>query len=222
MREDRGQERKIIGIAVGWECVGRGFSLAVRIIAGVEHIGVDECEIWQIGIVGLAPFHARFHDIEPEIAPEAVSALDVSVQAQIIDLLIELQAEFDLAMIFISHDLAVVREISHRIMVLYLGRVVEIAGRDAIYEDPRHPYTKSLIAAVPNPDPRAEKDRDIVKLQGDLPSPLDRRATLRFMKSKLVDDADTEQYRPQLIEVGPGHVVAEHDPSELSDGLLAS
>lgn len=156
------------------------------------------------------------------ICDEAVSALDVSVQAQIIDLLIELQAEFDLAMIFISHDLAVVREISHRIMVLYLGRVVEIAGRDAIYEDPRHPYTKSLIAAVPNPDPRAEKDRDIVKLQGDLPSPLDRRATLRFMKSKLVDDADTEQYRPQLIEVGPGHVVAEHDPSELSDGLLAS
>ena len=156
------------------------------------------------------------------ICDEAVSALDVSVQAQIIDLLIELQSEFDLAMIFISHDLAVVREISHRIMVLYLGRVVEIAGRDAIYEDPRHPYTKSLIAAVPNPDPRAEKDRDIVKLQGDLPSPLDRRATLRFMKSKLVDDADTEQYRPQLVEVGPGHVVAEHDPSELSEGLLAS
>ena len=156
------------------------------------------------------------------ICDEAVSALDVSVQAQIIDLLIELQQEFDLAMIFISHDLAVVREISHRIMVLYLGRVVELAGRDAIYDDPRHPYTKSLIAAVPNPDPRAEKDREFIQLQGDLPSPLDRRATLRFMKSKLVDDQNTDQYRPALVEIAPGHLVAEHDPSELSEGLLAS
>ena len=167
---------------------------------------------------------ARAMILKPKlvICDEAVSALDVSVQAQIIDLLIELQQEFDLAMIFISHDLAVVREISHRIMVLYLGRVVELAGRDAIYDDPRHPYTKSLIAAVPNPDPRAEKDREFIQLQGDLPSPLDRRATLRFMKSKLVDDQNTDQYRPALVEISPGHLVAEHDPSELSEGLLAS
>ena len=79
------------------------------------------------------------------------------VQAQVVDLLIDLQKEFGLAMMFISHDLSVVREISHRVMVLYLGRVVELAGRDTIYEDARHPYTKALIAAVPNPDPKIER-----------------------------------------------------------------
>ena len=167
---------------------------------------------------------ARAMILKPQlvICDEAVSALDVSVQAQIIDLLIELQAEFGLSMIFISHDLAVVREISHRVMVLYLGRVVELASRDDIYENPRHPYTKALISAVPNPDPKEERARDITRLEGDLPSPLDRRAALRFMKSKIIDDPDAEQYKPKLVEVGSDHLVAEHDPSELSEGLLAS
>lgn len=145
------------------------------------------------------------------VCDEAVSALDVSVQAQVVDLLIELQKEFGLAMIFISHDLSVVREISHRVMVLYLGRVVELAGRDVIYEDARHPYTKALIAAVPKADPRSEREREHVRLEGDLPSPLDSRAALRFMKSKLIDDPDAVQYQPSLEEVSPGHFVAEHD-----------
>ena len=155
------------------------------------------------------------------ICDEAVSALDVSVQAQVVDLLIELQKEFGLAMIFISHDLAVVRQISHRVMVLYLGRVVELAGRNAIYTDARHPYTKALIAAVPNADPKSEKSRERLKLSGDLPSPLDSRAALRFMKSKLVDDVDAEQYRPKLVEVSPGHLVAEHDAMLGTEGLVA-
>ena len=145
------------------------------------------------------------------ICDEAVSALDVSVQAQVVDLLIELQKEFGLAMIFISHDLSVVREISHRVMVLYLGKVVEVAGRHDIYEDARHPYTKALISAVPTPDPEFERGKERVKLRGDLPSPLDRRSPLRFLKSVIVDDPDAEQYNPQLIEVSPGHIVAEHD-----------
>ena len=154
--------------------------------------------------------------LRPEmvICDEAVSALDVSVQAEIIDLLIDLQNDFGMSLIFISHDLSVVREISHRVMVLYLGRVVELADRDAIYEDARHPYTKALISAVPTPDPAVERAKPRIKLQGDLPSPLDSRAALRFMKSKLVDDPDAEQYRPALIEVSPGHFVAEHDPVE--------
>ncbi len=155
------------------------------------------------------------------VCDEAVSALDVSVQAQVVDLLIELQKDFGLAMIFISHDLSVVREISHRVMVLYLGKVVEVADRDNIYEQARHPYTRALISAVPNPDPRAERARDRVKLEGDLPSPLDSRAPLRFLKSQLVDDADAEQYAPKLIEIAPGHLVAEHDPFEGRDGLRA-
>ena len=150
------------------------------------------------------------------ICDEAVSALDVSIQAQIIELLLKLQQELGLAMIFISHDLSVVREISHRVMVLYLGRVVEQADRNQIYEDARHPYTKALISAVPVPDPVIERTRARVKLDGDLPSPMDTRAQLRFMKSKMIDDPDVDQYRPQLIEVTPGHWVAEHDPVDAS------
>jgi len=167
---------------------------------------------------------ARAMILKPKlvICDEAVSALDVSVQAQVVDLLIELQKEFGLAMIFISHDLAVVRQISHRVMVLYLGRVVELAGRNTIYTDARHPYTKALIAAVPNADPKSERSRERLRLSGDLPSPLDSRASLRFLKSKLVDDADADQYRPKLVEVSPGHLVAEHDAILGTEGLLAS
>lgn len=146
------------------------------------------------------------------ICDEAVSALDVSIQAQIIDLLAGLQKDLGLSMLFISHDLSVVREVSHRVMVLYLGRIVELATRDAIYEDARHPYTRALISAVPIPDPEVERRRERLKLEGDLPSPLDSRAQLRFLKSRLIDDPDAEQYRPALIEVAPGHWVAEHDP----------
>ena len=167
---------------------------------------------------------ARAMILEPKlvICDEAVSALDVSVQAQIIDLLISLQKNFDLSMIFISHDLSVVREISHRVMVLYMGRVVEIADRKDIYQDARHPYTKALIAAVPLPDPRAERARERLRLDSDLPSPMDSRAALHFLGSKMIDDPLAEQYRPKLIEVSPTHFVAEHDPCATSQGLQAS
>ncbi|MBL6853237.1 MAG: ABC transporter ATP-binding protein [Alphaproteobacteria bacterium] len=157
---------------------------------------------------------ARAMIVEPKlvICDEAVSALDVSIQAQIIDLIVKLQARTGMSLIFISHDLSVVRQISHRVMVLYLGRVMEMADRETIYRDPRHPYTKALISAVPIPDPKLERSKKRVKLSGDLPSPLDTRAQLNFLKSKLVDDPNVEQYRPKLIEVAPGHLVAEHDP----------
>jgi len=157
---------------------------------------------------------ARAMVVKPKlvICDEAVSALDVSIQSQIIDLIVKLQADSGMSMIFISHDLSVVRQISHRVMVLYLGRVVEFADRETIYKDARHPYTKALISAVPIPDPKAERAKQRVRLSGDLPSPLDTRAQLSFLKSKLIDDFDAEQYRPKLIEVAPGHLVAEHDP----------
>jgi oligopeptide/dipeptide ABC transporter ATP-binding protein len=96
-------------------------------------------------------------------------------------------------------------------MVLYLGRVVETASADDLYRDPRHPYTRALLSAVPAPDPRSERVRERTLLTGDLPSPLDRRAQLTFLKSKRIDDPEAEQYRPRLIEVAPGHLVAEHD-----------
>jgi peptide/nickel transport system ATP-binding protein len=141
------------------------------------------------------------------VCDEAVSALDVTIQAQIVDLIRSLQAETGLALIFISHDLSVVRRLSHRVMVLYLGRVVELAPAAALYADPRHPYTRALLSAVLSPDPRAERVRKRELLTGDLPSPLDPRAQLTFLKSRL----NTPDYRPRLQEVTPGHFVAEHD-----------
>jgi oligopeptide transport system ATP-binding protein len=106
------------------------------------------------------------------VCDEPVSALDVSIRAQIVNLLMRLQQEFGLSLLFISHDLSVVRHISHRIMVLYLGRVMEIADREAIYLRARHPYTQALISAVPIPDPDKERGKQRLVLQGELPSPL--------------------------------------------------
>jgi len=143
------------------------------------------------------------------ICDEAVSALDVSVQAQIIALLIDLQQEYQLSILFISHDLAVVREVSHRIMVLYMGRVVEFADSSKIYTQPLHPYTQQLISAVPLPDPKVERLRKPIKIPGELPSPLDPNAQLKFLPSKLQQQATA--YMPKLLELTPGHFVAEHD-----------
>ncbi|MDG1736387.1 MAG: ABC transporter ATP-binding protein [Paracoccaceae bacterium] len=185
----------------------------------MERVGLDQIMInryphelsgGQNQRVGIA--RAMINKPKLIVCDEAVSALDVSIQAQIVELLKELQDEFGMSMIFISHDLSVVRDVSDRIMVLYLGRVVELADRDAIYKDPRHPYTKSLISAVPIPDPKIERTRERLKIPGELPSPLNPRAALRFLPSKL--DADDLGYVPQLLEVAPGHMVAEHDPLE--------
>ncbi len=156
---------------------------------------------------------ARAMILEPKlvICDEAVSALDVSIRAQIIDLLIELQASMGLAMIFISHDLAVVREISHRVMVLYLGRVMEQGPRDQIYANPRHPYTTALLSAAPIPDRVRERARVRVKLVGEAPSPLDPKSAFRFLPSRAPVDANAPVLFPLLQEVEPGHFVAEFE-----------
>ncbi len=146
------------------------------------------------------------------ICDEAVSALDVSIRAQIIDLLISLQAEMGMAMMFISHDLAVVREISHRVMVMYMGRVMELADRDDLYANPNHPYTKALLSAAPIPDPAVERSRKRVRLTGEPPSPMDPLAALRFLPSRRPGHPGEPIYRPQLKEVAAGHFVSEYDP----------
>ncbi len=140
------------------------------------------------------------------ICDEAVSALDVSIRAEIIDLLIELQREMGLAMIFISHDLAVVREISHRVLVLYMGRVMELADRESIWRAPQHPYTKALISAAPIPDPVVERTRQRLRLTGEPASPMDPKSAFRFAPSRIGQGA-----APALREVAPGHLVSDFD-----------
>jgi peptide/nickel transport system ATP-binding protein len=142
------------------------------------------------------------------VCDEPVSALDVSIQAQIINLLEELQSKYQLTFLFIAHDLAVVRHISDRVVVMYLGRVMEIADRDALYADPLHPYTRALLDAVPIPDPQLEAKREHRILGGEVPSPLDPPRGCVFHTRCPLASEECKMAVPELREVRPGHYAA--------------
>jgi peptide/nickel transport system ATP-binding protein len=213
--------------------VGAPFKLQnVKTELGVKRAVQDLLEL-----VGLSPEHynryphefsggqrqrigiARTLALRPKliVADEPVSALDVSIQAQVVNLLEDLQTELDLTYVMIAHDLSVVRHVSDRVAVMYLGKIVELADRTGLYERPMHPYTVALLSAVPIPDTARRRRRERIRLTGDVPSPINPPAACRFHTRcwKAQDICSTEE--PPLVDLRPGHQVACHFPENVDE-----
>ena len=211
-----GDSMELHGLARGRELKRRVQDLLDRVGLQAEHYNryPHEFSGGQRQRIGIA----RALALRPKliIADEPVSALDVSVQAQIINLLDELQDEFGLSYLFVAHDLGVVRHVSDRVAVMYLGKIVENSGADALYERPIHPYSHALLSAVPIPDPRLNAARERLVLEGDMPSPIDPPPGCSFhTRCPFATDVCTTD-EPAMLEYDAGHAAACHHPRNVA------
>jgi oligopeptide transport system ATP-binding protein len=211
-----GEPMRLHGIAEGAELKNRVQELLDRVGLNPEHYNryPHEFSGGQRQRIGIA----RALALRPKliIADEPVSALDVSIQAQIINLLDDLRDEFDLTLIFVAHDLGVVRHVSDRIAVMYLGKIVEVAPAEKLYSNPIHPYTTALLSAIPIPDPRENAAREPLVLEGDVPSPINPPPACRFHTRCPWATAVCAEIEPPLVDYGD-HLAACHHPLNISE-----
>jgi len=211
----REKVRTVIGHALALHRIGTPESRAERAVQLMEQVGLSAEQLdrfphefsgGQRQRVGIA----RALAVSPDfiVADEPASALDVSIQAQVINLLSDLKEELDLTMLFIAHDLAVVEHICDRVVVMYLGKIMEIARYDTLYDEPNHPYTEALLSAVPVPEPGLRRKRMV--LSGDIPSPIDPPSGCVFRSRCPRAEAICAQEVPELKQVGPDHFSACH------------